>query len=154
MTQRFSSLIGLLLLATSSLFAQVELRWDAHGIGFAVPGNFKVEANDADEFAATNGDQYLHITPIQDENITDEHLAEALIAMAEGLEYDALTQAAAADLHDFTGYFVLGKKDGVNALLMAMMDTKSSTNFLVVLVFADHSVQEAQAVANSFFAYD
>jgi hypothetical protein len=37
---------------------------------------------------------------------------------------------------------------------MAMMDTESSTNLLVVIVYADNQQRAALKIANSFFAYD
>jgi hypothetical protein len=74
--------------------------------------------------------------------------------MAKELEYDVVDNADEAEMQDLVGYYVMGKKDGVNALLMALMDTESSTNLLVVIVYDDRSERAALKVANSFFAYD
>jgi len=152
-TIQFLSTIGLLLAAQFS-FAQVELRWDAHGIGFSCPATFKVDSNDGEEFSASNDNIFLSITPFQDENLTEEGLAQALVAMAEELGYDKVDKVASTELHDFTGFYVLGTKDGVHALLMALMDTESSTNLLVSIVYPDKGEREALKIANSFFAYD
>ena len=144
----------LFLLAQQGAFAQVELRWDTHGVGFSVPSNFKIETNNAEEFTASNDNLYLSIIPIQDENLTKDHLADAVIAMAKELNYDVVDEVDKADVDDFTGYYVKGRKEGVNAVLMAMMDTESSTNLLVVIVYADGYENKAVDIAGSFFAYD
>jgi hypothetical protein len=144
----------LLFLAQQNLSAQVEMRWDTHGVGFTVPNNFKIETNNAEEYTASNDELFLSIIPIQDENLTKEHLAEAVVEMAKELEYDVVDVADEATMQDLTGYYVIGQKDGVNALLMAMMDTESSTNLLVVIVYADNQQRAALKIANSFFAYD
>ncbi len=147
-------LLATLFLAQQSVFAQQEMRWDTHGVGFIVPENFKIETNNAEEYTASNDNLFLSIIPIQDENLTTDHLAEAVVEMAKELEYDVVDVADEATMQDFTGYYVIGQKDGVNALLMAMMDTESSTNLLVVIVYADNSERMALKIANSFFAYD
>ncbi len=154
MTKRFFSILGLFVLASASAFAQTELRWDAHGVGFTVPSNFKIEANNVSEFTAGNDNLFLTIAPIQDEDLTKDNLADAIVAMAEGMEYDNLEKVAEAEVHDFVGYYVIGEKDGAHALLMAMMDTESSTNLLVVVVYTGKTEREAMKIANSFFAYD
>lgn len=146
--------LSLLFLVQQSLSAQQEMRWDTHGVGFSVPANFKIETNNAEEYTASNENLFVSIIPIQDEELTKEHLAEAVVEMAKELEYDVVDNADEAEMQDLTGYYVLGKKDGVNALLMALMDTESSTNLLVVIVYDDRSERAALKVANSFFAYD
>ena len=147
-------LLSLLFLAQQTVFSQQEMRWDTHGIGFTVPADVKVQTNNAEEYTAANDNLFLSIIPIQDENLTKEHLAEAVVEMAKELEYDVVDNADEAEMQDLVGYYVLGKKDGVNALLMALMDTESSTNLLVVIVYDDRSERMALKVANSFFAYD
>lgn len=147
-------LLAALFLAQQSLSAQQEMRWDTHGIGFSVPTDFKIETNNAEEYTASNENLFLSIIPIQDEELTKEHLAEAVVEMAKEMKYDVINNADEAEMQDLVGYYVLGKKDGVNALLMALMDTESSTNLLVVIVYDDRSERAALKVANSFFAYD
>lgn len=150
----FFALIVALLLATTALQAQTEMHWDSHGVGFTVPSNFKVDVNNGDEYTASNDNLFLSITPIQDENITKEDLADVVVAMAKELEYDVVEDADEADVDDFTGYYVKGRKDGVNAVLMALLDSESSTNLLVVIVYDDNSLNKAITLADSFFAYD
>jgi len=146
--------LTLTLLSFTAVQAQTEMRWDTHGVGFTVPSNFKIEANNGEEYTASNDNLFLSITPIQDENITKDHLADAVVEMAKGLEYDIVEEADEADVDDFTGYYVKGRKDGVNAILMALLDSNSSTNLLVVIVYDDNSLNKAVDIANSFFAYD
>lgn len=147
-------LAALFLLSLQGVYAQTEMRWDTHGVGFTVPSNFKIETNNAEEYTASNKNLYLSIIPIQDENLTKDHLADAVIEMAKGLEYDVVDEVDKADVDDFTGYYVKGRKDGVNAVLMALMDTESSTNLLVVIIYADGYEDAAVDLAGSFFAYD
>jgi len=128
--------------------------WDTHGVAFQVPANFKITTNNADEFSAENDKLALSIVPVQDETIKEEHLAEAVTAMAKELDYDVITKSAKAEVDDFVGYYIVGKKDGVNGIVMALMDKESSTNLLVVIVYANGMEKKAEEIANSFQAYD
>jgi hypothetical protein len=138
----------------ASLSAQTDMHWDTHGVAFTVPDNFTITTNNAEEYSAENDNIALSIIPVQDENVTKEHLAEAVTEMAKGLDYDVISKAAEASIDDFEGYYVVGKKDGVNAIVMAILDTESSTNLLVVIVFANGFEKAAENIANSFQAYD
>jgi len=151
---RLFLLFTLLFLFSQGAFAQTEMRWDKHGVGFTVPSNFKIETNNAEEYSASNDNLFLSIIPIQDENLTKEHLAEVVVSMAKDLKYDVIDEVDEADVDDFTGYYVKGRKDGVNAVLMALMDTESGTNLLVVIVYTDGYEEKAVEMAGSFFAYD
>ena len=55
---------------------------------------------------------------------------------------------------DFTGYDIKGRKDGANAVFMALLDKESSTNLLVVIVYADDYEDQAVEMAAIFYAYD
>ena len=143
-----------LFLSQNALLAQTEMRWDTHGVGFTVPDDFKVSANNAEEYTAANDNLVLSIAPIQDENITKENLSEVVLAMATEMKYDALEEADEINIHDFTGYYIKGKKDGVNAVVIAMLDKESSTNLVVVIAYDDDYFDEAVAISKSFFAYD
>ncbi|MBC7776364.1 MAG: hypothetical protein H7246_13095 [Phycisphaerae bacterium] len=146
--------IFMLLVASNNLVAQTEMRWDTHGVGFTVPDDFKVTTNNAEEYTASNDNLVLSIAPIQDENIEKEHLSEVVLAMATEMHYDALEEADEINIDDFTGYYIKGKKDGVNAVVMALLDKKSSTNLVVVIAYDDDYFDEAVAIASSFVAYD
>jgi hypothetical protein len=150
---RFLTAFALILIQQAA-FAQTEMRWDTHGVGFTVPSNFKVSANNAEEYTAENDNLVLSIAPIQDENLTKENMAEVVLAMAEEMKYDAVDEGEEVNIHDFTGYFIKGRKDGVNAVVMALLDKESSTNLVVVIVYAEESFDDAVAIINSFVAYD
>lgn len=135
-------------------FSQTDMIWDSHGVGFSVPKNFVIETNNGDEFSAGNDELYLSIFPIQDKTITEDDLADAVVDMAEGLDYDRIQEGDAIDIDDFTGYYVKGRKDGANAVLMALLDKESSTNLLIVIVYADGYEDAAVDMAASFYAYD
>lgn len=140
--------------AVLSGFTQTDMIWDTHGVGFSVPRNFQIETNNADEFTAGNDNLFLSILPIQDKTITEDELADAVVEMAEGLDYDRIQEGDAIDIDDFTGYYVKGRKDGANAVLMALLDKESSTNLLIVIVYADGYEDAAVDIAASFYAYD
>lgn len=136
------------------MMAQTDMIWDTHGVGFTVPDDFEIETNNADEFTADNGALFLSILPIQDKTITADDLADAVDEMAAELDYDRIQEGDAIDIDDFTGYYIKGRKDGTNAVLMALLDKESSTNLLVVIVYADGQEDEAIDIASSFYAYD
>ncbi len=142
------------LLLSAPMMAQTDMIWDTHGVGFTVPDDFEIETNNADEFTADNGALFLSILPIQDKTITADDLADAVDEMAAELDYDRIQEGDAIDIDDFTGYYIKGRKDGTNAVLMALLDKESSTNLLVVIVYADGQEDEAIDIASSFYAYD
>lgn len=142
------------LILTAPLQAQTDMEWDTHGVGFSVPDDFKIETNNAEEFTAGNDVLFLSILPIQDKTLTKDDLADAVVEMAEGLNYDRIQEGDEIEVDDFIGYYIKGRKDGVNAVFMALLDKESSTNLLVVIVYADDYEDEAVAIASSFYAYD
>lgn len=151
------TILPVLFLSTLSLnviSAQTEMRWEMHGVGFTVPSDFKVSENNAEEYTASNDNLFLTIVPIQDEELSEENLAEAVLAMAKEMEYDALDEVDEIEIHDFTGYYIRGRKDGANAVVMALLDKLSSTNLLVVIVYADGHFEDAVDLAKSFVAFD
>ncbi len=150
----FLSALCALFLLTNQLAAQVDMTWDTHGVGFKVPRGFVIETNNAEEFTASNDNLFLSILPIQDETITDDDLAEVVAAMAKEMDYDLVTDGDAVEIDAFSGYYVRGSKDGANAILMALLDAESSTNLIVVVVYAEGYEDEALMMANSFYAYD
>lgn len=144
----------LLLLGTVTTQAQIEMEWDTHGVGFSVPEDFEEETNNGEEFSAGNDYIFVTIMPLQDETITDDDLVDAVLYMAEELEYDRIQEGDDIDIDDFTGYFIKGKKDGANAILLALLDKESSTNLFVAIVYANGYEDEAIDIAVSFYAYD
>jgi hypothetical protein len=139
----------------NTAFAQKDWRWDNHGVGFSAPANLRVTTNNAQEFVAEGSDLVLSIYAEQDGEVTEETLAEALVAAATEMEYDDISAADELSIHDFTGYFVEGTKDGVGALIITLLDKKSSTNLVVVMAYTtDAARQKAIAIGDSFYAFD
>ena len=139
---------------TMTLNAQTDMVWDTYGVGFTVPDNFVIEANNAEEFTADNGKLFVSILPFEDETVTTEDLAEVVDGFAKDLSYDRIHEGDAIDIDDFTGYYIKGRKDGTNAVLLALLDKESSTNLLVVIVYIDGYEDAAVDMASSFYAYD
>jgi hypothetical protein len=142
------------LLLSISMNAQTDMIWDTHGVGFTVPDDFRIETNNAEDFTAGNDVLYLSILPWQDETVSEDDLADAVAAFAKELKYDRINEGDAIDIDDYTGYYIKGRKDGANAVLLALLDKESSTNLLVVIVYADGYEDAAVDIAASFYAYD
>jgi hypothetical protein len=139
----------------NTAFAQKDWRWDNHGVGFSAPANLRVTTNNAQEFTAEGGDLYLTIYAEQDGEVTEETLAEALIAAAEEMKYDHISDVDELEIDDFTGYYVEGTKDGVGAAIITLLDKKSATNLVVVIAYTtDAARDKAIAIADSFYAFD
>ena len=141
-------------LLTNYTYAQTDMIWDTHGVGFIVPDDFEIETNNAEEFTADNGNLFLSIIPFQDETVTTDDLADVVNEFAAELKYDRIHEGDEIDIDDFTGYYIKGRKDGANAVLLALLDKESSTNLLVVIVYVDGYEDEAVEIAASFYAYD
>ncbi len=151
---QYSLLLGLFLVSNTA-FSQQDWRWDNHGVGFSAPANLRVTTNNASEFTAEGSDLFLTIYAEQDGEVSEETLADALVVAAKELEYDHISDVDALEIDDFTGYYVEGTKDGVGAFIITLLDKKSATNLVVVLVFTDDAAREkAIKVATSFYAFD
>ncbi len=139
---------------SSNLDAQTKMEWDDHGVGFTVPNDFQIATNNGEEYSAGNDHLFLSIFPIQDETLTEDNLADAVVEMAAAMEYDVLDEADAIDIDDFTGYYVKGTLDEAHVVVMALLDKKSSTNLLVVIAYDNGYENQAIKIAGSFYAYD
>ena len=148
-----STTLFALLLFSASVSAQVDMTWDAHGVGFKVPRGFVVETNNVEEFSAGNDNVFVTIAPIQDENITSDDLADVVAAMVKEMDYDLVTDGDAVEVSNFTGYYVRGAKDGANAVVMALLDPNSATNLIVVAVYSGDYERDALMIVNSFYSY-
>jgi len=147
-------LLGFLSLSTLS-FSQKDWRWNQHGVGFSAPANLRITTNNASEFTAESSDLILSIYVEQDGEVNADGLAEALVAAAEELEYDEITDVDELEIDDFTGYYVEGTKDGVGALIITLLDKKSATNLVIVLAYTtDTARDKAIDIADSFYAFD
>ncbi len=139
----------------NTAFAQKDWRWDNHGVGFSAPENLRITTNNDEEFSAEGSDLILAIYVEQDGEVTEEALAEALIAAATEMEYDEISTVDELEIHDFVGYFVEGTKDGVGAFILTLLDKKSSTNLVVVIAYtSDAARKKAIAIGDSFYAFD
>jgi hypothetical protein len=147
-------LLGFLSLSTLS-FSQKDWRWNQHGVGFSAPANLRITTNNASEFTAESSDLILSIYVEQDGEVNADGLAEALVAAAEELEYDEITDVDELEIDDFTGYYVEGTKEGVGALIITLLDKKSATNLVIVLAYTtDAARDKAIDIADSFYAFD
>ncbi|MEZ5031950.1 MAG: hypothetical protein R2787_11160 [Saprospiraceae bacterium] len=144
----------LLLVMSVTLSAQVDMVWDDYGLGFTLPRGLSITENDGDTFSAESDDLYLTILPIADQTITEDDLADAVVAMATEMDYDDLTDADDLELNDLYGYYVEGIKEGAHAFVIALMDSQSSSNYLAVIVFTPERRDQAIRLARSFYAYD
>ncbi|HMG15497.1 MAG TPA: hypothetical protein VK590_08630 [Saprospiraceae bacterium] len=152
--KRIQFILLFLISINCTLFSQDEYKWDSHGIGFKAASDMKVTVNKADEFEATNEKITLDIFPWQDENVNKDDLADGIISIAKELKFDNVHDADAMEIDDFQGYYVLGTKDGVEALIMILLDKESSTNMIVTIVYEKGNQDAAIKIADSFYAYD
>lgn len=135
--------------------AQKDWRWNQHGVGFSAPSNLRITTNTASEFTAEGSDLILSIYVEQDGEVTADGLAEALVAAAEELDYDEITDVDELEIDDFTGYYVEGTKDDVGALIITLLDKQSATNLVIVLAYTtDAARDKAIDIADSFYAFD
>ncbi len=125
-------------------------KWDTYGINFGVPNDFQVDTNIGDEFSGFAIGLSLTIFPWKDAEISTEHLAEATVELAKEMEYSEITNADNVQLNGFEGVYVQGVKDGVNALILSLLDPESDNNFYVVITFEDTYEEDAMAIVKSF----
>jgi hypothetical protein len=138
----------------NSALTQTSVTWDTYGIGFTVPDDFTVTSNTAEEFSSENESVYLYITPWHDYIVDEEALIEGVEAAAREFKYDEITDVSEADISDYIGYAVQGKKDGINALIILLLDEQSSTNLVVIMTYEDGHLNQVQNIYNSIYAYD
>ena len=97
----------------------------------------------------------LSIYVEQNGEVSKDHLGEALVAAAKEMEYDDISTVDEVQIDDFDGYFVEGTKDGVGAFIITLLDKKSSTNLVIVIVYTDDaSRKKAIEIGDSFYAFD
>lgn len=150
-----TSLLVAFTLTLGTTFAQQDWQWAQHGVGFNAPANLRITTNNASEFTAEGSDLVLSIYVEQNGEVTEDQLAEALVAAAEEMKYDEITAADELEIDDFKGYFVEGTKDGIGAFIITLLDKKSSTNLVVVIAYTSDSGREkAIKIGDSFYAFD
>jgi hypothetical protein len=150
-----STLTLAVIIATLQIsIGQTEMLWDSYGLGFTLEKGMSIITNNGDEFTAESKDLYLSIHPMTDANVTEDHLIEAVIAMAEEMEYDDISDADVLELADLYGVYIEGKTNGTSSFLIALMDTESAQNYIVIVLFSERSRDAAIRMVHSFFPYD
>lgn len=139
------------LFISSMAFGQyVELNMEQYGVSFMVPDDFEVTEND-ESFKGNNEFLHLGIFPFHDENVNFDDLAEATIEVAEGMEYDVVSDVGIMELSGLIGYYVDCRKDDVNAFVMTLLNPETSTNLIVVIIYADDMFDQAVDIGASFY---
>ena len=134
--------------------AATDMVWDTYGLGFSLPSGMQITENNRDIFSAERDDLLLTIIPFKENTVGPEDLADFLIAMAERFDYDVVTDVDEVALDDLYGFYTEGEKDGGQALLVALMDEESDSNYFVILVYNDASRELAIETMISFYPYD
>jgi hypothetical protein len=134
--------------------AATDMVWDTYGLGFTLPNGMQITENNRDMFTAERDDLLLVIIPFKEGSVGPEDLADFLIAKAERFDYDVVTDVDEVELDDLYGFYTEGEKDGGQALLVALMDEESDSNYFVILVYNDASRDLAIETMISFYPYD
>lgn len=134
--------------------AATDMVWDTYGLGFTLPNGMQITENNRDMFSAERDDLLLVIIPFKEGSVGPEDLADFLIAKAERFDYDVVTDVDEVELDDLYGFYTEGEKDGGQALLVALMDEASDSNYFVILVYNDASRDLAIETMISFYPYD
>lgn len=153
---------SLLFLVNTAFSQNRAFQWDIHGIGFEVASDFTVLENEYSLFTAMSSDGALiiSISPWQDANLTLNNIADgtysAANSMLGGIEFMGGDMMS---VDYFKGYYmVAGVKDPEipqhYAVIAILMDTLSSTNFAVAILYDKVNEQEAFNMLFSFYAYD
>lgn len=137
-----------------SVHAQTDMVWDTYGLGFSLPRGMQITENNSEIFSAEGNDLSLAIVPFKESSVGPEELAELLIELADEFEYDVVTDADELELDGLYGYYTEGKKEGVQAVLVALMDEASESNYFVILVYKRNTRNTAIEMIASFYAYD
>lgn len=146
--------VGIVLSSLQMIDAQTEMQWDSYGLGFTIAKGMRIITNNGEEFTAERKELYLTIHPLTDENVTEDNLVDAVIAMAEEMEYDDISDADVLQLDDLIGVYIEGTTDGTSSFVIALMDTESAQNYIVIVVFTDEYRDTAIDMIHSFYPYD
>ena len=153
---RLSNTILFILMMMSIQFVtgQTEMRWDSYGLGFTLEKGMNIITNNGEEFTAESKDIFLTIHPFTEVNVTEENLIEAVITMAEELELEDISDADVLELSDLYGVYIEGTTNSKSSFLIALMDTESAQNYIVIVLFTERSRDAAIRLVHSFFPYD
>lgn len=141
----------MLCLIVSNAFAQTnDWEWSTYKLKFSIFEDCQATTNNSEEFTADCEGISISIFPWIDDEVSVDELANAVIAIAEELDYDEISEASDIELNDFEGVMIEGVKDGVNAVIIGLLDPTSSTNFYSVIIYEDGMEDDAAGIALSF----
>jgi hypothetical protein len=146
--------LALAALTPVALTGQTPMLWDDWSLGFTLAPGMRITENNGEVFSAEHEELYFVIMPVEDAWADEEDLANAVILMMEEMEFERVTDADEMEMNNLYGYFIEGKSQGVNAVVIALMDNASSNNFLVSLVFTPATRNQAIRLVESMYAYD
>lgn len=142
------SMLAVLLMATG-LIAQTTWTYSQYNLEFTTPSGFEVETNNDEEFTGSTDNIFLAIYPWEDETVTNDQLDDYVIAFAEEMGYDEITDGDNLELNGYEGAYIEGTIDGVNAIVLGLLDPYGSSNFFVVIGYSDDGYDEALDIATS-----
>ena len=116
--------------------AQTDYTWESYGLSFTVPAGFSETANTDEKFEGKSDKAKIHlfgIYPINDANVTEDNLLEALIEMAaaSGLNVE---DADEIEFNGFKGLYAEGEIEGIPTFFACMLDPNGELNFIVSIV--------------------
>lgn len=136
-------------LVISSATAQTDYTWESYGLSFTVPAGFSETSSTDEKFEGKSEAAKIHLLglyPINDANLTQENLEEALIEMAaaSGME---VQDANEIEFNGFSGLYAEGEIEGVPTFFACMLDPNGELNFIVTIVH--HNTDAAVAILKS-----
>lgn len=149
-----TAITAVCLCVVSLVSAQDTYEWDSHGIGFTLPAGFEISTNTDEEFTAGNDQMSFSLIPWDDAEITEEQLGDVVVEIATELEYDDVHDAFDAKVDEFVGVGIYGTKDGVDAVIAAILDKTSGTNIIVIITYAPEFGEAAEDIYYSLYSYE
>lgn len=145
---------GFVLASIPLAVGQTDMQWDSYGLGFTLERGMRITTNDGEEFTAERQELFITIHPLTNEYVTEDDLIDAVIMMAKDMEYDDISDADVLELDDLIGVYIEGKTEGTSSFVIALMDTESAQNYIVIVLFEDNFRDEAIDMILSFYPYD
>lgn len=146
--------VGFVLSSFNLVIGQTDMQWDSYGLGFTLEKGMRILTNNGEEFTAERQELYLTIHPLTNEYVTEDDLIDAVITMAQEMDYDDISDADVLELSDLLGVYIEGKTNGTSSFVIALMDTESAQNYIVIVIFEDSYRDKAIRMVHSFYPYD
>ena len=127
--------------------------WDEEGLGFKLESGMVVTENDGEVYSAESDELHLNILPSLDTSIKYGDLRDFKVNMANELQQEKLSDAGDLSLGDLYGYYIEGEKEGVKAVIAAMMYDQSAGNYIVVGINLRKVRNKAIQLAQRFYAW-